>query len=126
AHLALFSSRATVFLTVMLAGVSFVSHAQVAPSSRNIAPISGNGIRITINDASNHLWVLQSSTNLTTWTDAAVWKVFNGSFHSSFAPDPGRPTAFFRAVYDSTRTDLPNTTIFALLLPQFTYNYATP
>jgi cytochrome c peroxidase len=69
--------------------------------------------------------VVQSSTNLATWSEAATWKVFNGNFHGTFG-NPAVPGIFFRAIYDPSRADVPNTVDSALHLPVFSLNYAAP
>src|SRR5262245_58087619 len=122
--IALCSGWKAVVVVVVLAG-GVISRAQVTPASMSIAPVSGNA-RVTVNDPDNHLWVLQSSTNLTTWSEAAVWKVYNGNFHGVFSAPPGARGVFYRAFFDSSKSDIPNTTANALHLPGFPFNYASP
>src|SRR5882724_12478739 len=67
---------------------------------------SGKGVGVTINDAGNNLWIIQSSTDLRNWTEAEAVKVYNGSFHRTFGPIADSPNGFFRAFFDPTRTDI--------------------
>jgi len=118
-------------LRVATASLLFISawagQAQVPAASLEISrPINpANGPRVTLQDRSNHLWVVQSSTNLATWSETATWKVFNGNFHGTFG-NPAVPGIFFRAIYDPSRADVPNTVDSALHLPVFSLNYAAP
>jgi cytochrome c peroxidase len=104
-----------------------ISWSQETPSSSlAIARAAATGPRVTVRDAANHLWVMQTSTNLLNWTEVAAWKVFNGEFHASFSPSPGTVSLFFRAVHDPMRADIPNTAENALRLPALAFNYAAP
>lgn len=85
-----------------------------------------NFASIRINDAYDHVWVLQSSTNFTTWTEVEALKLHNGSFSRSFTRDASRPNVFFRAFYDSSRQDILSSIDTALHLPTPSFNYAAP
>lgn len=85
-----------------------------------------NAANVTVTDSFNHGWVLQTSSNLTTWTDAATLKVHNGSFANSFSRDAANPNLFFRAYYDSTQQGILSTVENALLIPGNPFNYAAP
>ena len=99
-----------------------------AGSALSIAPgAAANSASVNVTDPGNHVWVLQSSPNLATWTDVEMWKVHNGNFHRglSYTPAPGL-RLFYRTVFDPAHADIPNTTANALLLPPTLANYAAP
>lgn len=122
------SSKNIFALALVLAAAT--SFAEVLPppsSSLAIARGAGTNLAsVKIADAYDRVWVLQSSSNLTSWTEVEALKIHNGSFSHSFAGDVAKPNLFFRACYDSTRQDIPSTTENALLLPATSFNYATP
>jgi cytochrome c peroxidase len=94
-------------------------------SSLAIAAV-GNVGRVTVTDPGNHAWTLQSSTDLTSWTDVETFKVHNGGFYRGFSPDPATPRRYFRAFYNPAAQTLTSTTANALLLPGTPFNYANP
>ena len=99
-----------------------------AGSSLGLAPgTAANSASVTVTDPGDHVWVLQSSPNLSAWTDVETWKVHNGNFHRAltFTPAPGL-RLFYRTVYDPAHTAIPSTTANALLLPALPANYAAP
>jgi len=125
---ALFSRRnPLVFIAVLAASIGF-SNAQVPPaSSLRVSPgPDGSSVRVIVDNPGNQLWVIQSSSDFVTWTEAGVWKVYNGSSHGDFTPGAAVPRLFFRALHDPEREDVPNTTSNALLLPDPSFNYAAP
>ena len=69
---------------------------------------------------------MQTSSNLTTWSDAGVVKVHNGAFESQFSNGLSMPNIYFRAFYDPSLQDLVSTVQNALMLPSAAFNYATP
>ena len=112
----------------LLALAPFADAQLPAGSSLGIAPGAvANTASVTVTDPGNHVWVLQSSPDLSAWTDVETWKVFNGNFHRAFSstPVPGL-RLFYRTVYDPARADIPSATANALLLPAVLANYATP
>lgn len=97
-----------------------------SPASLGIAPGPGtNFISIRITDPGNHVWVLQSSTNLANWAEVAALKLHNGSFRHGIPP-AAPPNVLFRAVYDPARQTIPSAVTNALLLPATPFNYASP
>ncbi len=110
----------------------FSASGQLLPAaSLGIAPGSfapGGGMvtaSVKVTDAGNHVWLLQSSTNLTTWSEVAALKLHNGSFARGIAP-VAAPGLLFRAVYDATRQTIRSDVTNALLLPASPFNYAAP
>jgi cytochrome c peroxidase len=81
-------------------------------------------INLRITNADNRTWTIQTSGNMLDWTDVQSVRVYNGSFHRTYARAAKEQMAFFRAVYDPV--DMPATTANALLLPSASFNYASP
>lgn len=97
-----------------------------SPSTVTLAPGSGtNFATVRIADPGNHVWVLQSSANLTNWSEVAALKLHNGSF-SRGVPAGAAPGQFFRAVFDPARQTFASHVTNALLLPAPPFNYASP
>ena len=108
--------------------LSFATELTPAPSSTlEIGRGSGTNLAsVRVADAYNRVWVLQSSSNLVTWMDAASLKIHNGSFAQSIPKAGATPNRFFRAFYDSTRQDILSTVESALHLPTTSFSYAAP
>ena len=117
-----------VALTVVLAVTASFASDQTPPnSSLTIAVGAGtNGVSVKVADAFDQVWILQSSSNLASWTEVQALKIHNGSFARGFARDGANPSLFFRAFYDPARQDLFSTVESALLLPATSFNYAAP
>ena len=100
----------------------------VAPSSTlNLSTTNGGSTaRLTITNSGDQVWVIQSSSNLTSWTEVESWKIHNGSYHRSLTNGPAKPNLFYRAFYDDTRQNISSATTNALLLPTTSFNYAAP
>lgn len=82
--------------------------------------------QIEIADPGNHSWKLQSSTNLSIWTDVETWKVHNGRFVKSI-PRAAAPLAqYFRTVYDPAQQTAATTLLNGVALPTPIANYANP
>ncbi len=111
----------------LAAGTALAAAQLPAGSSLSIAPETANAAAVTVTDPGNHIWVLQSSPNLSIWTDLETWKVHNGHFSRilTHTPAPGL-RLYYRTVYDPARADLTSTTTNALLLPATPANYAAP
>ena len=103
-----------------------VVEAQIPPSaSMTIVPSGANAARVTLSDPGNHLWILQTSTNFTAWTEVGAWKIHNGDFHRTLPTDPtGRN--FYRALHDPARSDVVSATTNALRQPNVPFNYSPP
>jgi len=113
---------------VLLAvNVSFAAVEFPPASSLEVRPAAGtNIVSVKISDANDYVWVLQSSSNLTSWTEVAALKIHNGSFQRAIPRDTSKPGLFFRAFYDPARQNIFSTTDSALLLPAIGFNYAAP
>jgi cytochrome c peroxidase len=107
---------------------SLVAETVPAPNSKlQITAATGaNLANVQVADAYNRVWVLQSSSNLTNWSEAAALKIHNGSFAQGIPKAGATPNVFFRAFYDSARQDVLSTVDSALHLPAPSFNYVAP
>ncbi len=118
-----------VALVVVFAVTASYAAAVTPPPSSSLEISRGTGTNIAsvkVADAYDHVWILQSSSDLTTWTDVEALKIHNGSFSRAFTKDASKPNLFFRAFYDSTRQNIFSATPNALILPATSFNYAGP
>ena len=121
------SRKLAAFSAAFAFAVSVAQGQLPAGSSMNIAPGSGQTLgTVTVNDPGNHVWVLQTSTNFTTWTEVDAWKINNGNYHLTLGRSGAAPNFFYRAIYDPARQTILSTTANALLLPGTWFNYAAP
>lgn len=127
------SRKTTSLVAAFAVGVSVMSVMSVAQgqlpagSSINITRGTGQTLgSVTVNDPGNHVWVLQKSTNFTTWLEVDVWKIHNGDFHLNLNRAGAEPNFFYRAIYDPSRQNISSATTNALLLPATNFNYAAP
>lgn len=116
-------------ILALVAGLSGMQLSAQLPegSSFSITPATGaTPAKVTCVDPGNHVWKLQSSDNLSNWTDVATWKVHNGNYSGSVYPSGTPGGLFYRTTYNSTLQNVTSTTVNALLLPGGTPNYANP
>ncbi len=117
------SLRATAFVAALLLRHA-VSEAQIPPAaSMTIVPSGTASHRVTVRDAGDHLWILQTTTDFTAWTEVGAWRVFNGEFHRTMPVEAGGKK-FYRVFHDPARTEVPATTANALRLPATAFNYS--
>ena len=90
-----------------------------------LAKTNGSAMSLNISNVGNQVWVIASSSNLTSWTEVESLKVFNGSYHRSYT-NPASGNIFYRAYYDAARQTIASATTNALSLPATNYNYASP
>jgi len=103
-----------------------VLEAQIPPSaSMTLVPSGANSNRLTLRDPGNHLWIVETTTNFTAWTELGAWKIHNGDFHRTLPVAPGGKI-FYRAFNDPARMDVLSTTASALRLPVAPFNYSPP
>ncbi|MFM8470114.1 MAG: cytochrome-c peroxidase [Limisphaerales bacterium] len=116
-------------LAVAAAGwLASVNPAPGQPAAASLGITSGAGANIAtvkVTDPGNSLWILQSSSNLTSWTEIAALKLHNGSFQQGILP-VAAPGLMFRAVYLPARQTIASDVTNALLLPGTPFNYAAP
>ncbi|HEV2692189.1 MAG TPA: cytochrome c peroxidase [Verrucomicrobiae bacterium] len=109
---------------------SSISHATAAtvvipsPSSSLTLTQANGTASLSISNSGDQVWIMSSSTNLTSWSEIGSWKVHNGTYHASFTNSAGTPNTFYRAFYDPTRQTIFSTATNALLLPATSYNYS--
>lgn len=98
----------------------------IVGATLGIAPGTGtNAVTVRIADPGNFVWVLQSSTDLTNWSEVAALKLHNGHFLRG-VPPLAAPGLMFRAVFDPARQIISSHVTNALLLPGTPFNYASP
>lgn len=128
ANLSITCTKNIAALAVVLAVRASIAGDNVpAPiATLGVAPAGVTASNVKISDAFNHVWVLQSSRDLNTWSEVAAVKPHNGDFTVRVAPPGGEPNLFFRGFYDPTRQDISSTVETALRLPAAAFNYARP
>ncbi len=103
-----------------------VVQAQLLPNAlMTIIPSGPSSTSIGLSDPGNHVWILQSSPDFTTWTEVAAWKVHNGAYHRTLNR-AGGDRLFYRALFEPARQDIFSTTATALHLPGTPFDYTPP
>jgi len=119
--------KATLLLTTLVFLATFAVAQLPSGSSISIAPGAAAGtLAVNITEPGNHVWVLQSSTDLSDWDDIETLKIHNGRFQRSFSIASLPSGFFYRAAYNPAGQTLTSTTATALLLPASPFNYANP
>ncbi len=122
-------SKATVVTAALLLAINVSSAAVSFPQSPSleVRPATGtNVVTVKISDANDYVWILQRTSDLTSWTEVEALKVHNGNFQRAVPRDASVPNAFFRVYFDASRQNVFSTTESALLLPGTSFNYAAP
>lgn len=91
----------------------------------SLTPTNGNQLRLNLSNPGNQAWIIQSSSNLTSWSEVESLKVHNGSYQRSY-PNAPDGNLLYRAAYDASRQVVASTTTNALRLPATLFNYAAP
>ena len=114
-------------LLLLNASAAEVAGALPAGSSVAVAPGSGNSFaRLDLTDTGNRVWTLQSSPNLSTWSNVSVVKVRNSLLRVPLAKIANQPYLYYRMKYDSNAQTASNDVSDALILPTTAANYANP
>lgn len=121
-------STATLLGIALSLGSALLAPAQFPTNSflRIQTGLGQNLVHVTVADTGNREWLLQSSPNLTNWTEVGAWKIHNGTFHRSLDREAGTPNLFYRASFDPARQEILSFMTNALRLPATPYNYAAP
>ena len=82
-------------------------------------------MRLSISNADNQVWVIQSSSNFLDWAPVETLKVFNGIYYRTYTNGAGE-NQFYRAYFDSAGQTIASATTNALVLPANSFNYAAP
>ncbi|MGC4015260.1 MAG: cytochrome c peroxidase [Luteolibacter sp.] len=115
------------FFAVLLSSAAALADPLPAGSSVALQPGSGNSFaRLDLTDTGNRVWVLQSSPDLTTWTDASTLKVRNSLLRIGLSTQSGANHLYYRLRYNSDAQTAPNNVADALQLPTPLANYANP
>jgi len=91
----------------------------------SLGQTNGGATSLSISNSGNQVWLIQSSSNLTSWGTVESLKIFNGSYHRSYTNTPGG-NIFYRAFFNPANQNIADATTNALALPAASYNYAAP
>jgi cytochrome c peroxidase len=86
---------------------------------------NGASVSLSISNSGNQVWVIQGSSNLTSWSNIETVKIHNGELHRSYSSGINA-NQFFRARYDSAGQDILSTRENAVIIPGWPLNYASP
>jgi cytochrome c peroxidase len=105
--------------------------AQIAASSASaqntvqlVSDPAAGGLRLDFADTANLPWVLQSSTDLTTWTDRRTFQVHNTDYRFGIDATAAGPRVFFRLVSAPSGTAVDSSRSTRTTLPVTADNYA--
>jgi cytochrome c peroxidase len=120
------STHFAVRLALVFTFATHVIAAATLPPVANLNLVRPNvGVTsLSISNAGDQVWILQGSSNLTSWTEVESLKVFNGNYRRRYTNAAG--IYYYRAFYDATRQTIASTTSNALVLPATNFNYAAP
>lgn len=118
-------NAATFVLALTFTTASATVVVPVPSSTLSLSQTNASAVSLNLSNSGDQVWIITSSTNLTTWTEVAAWKIHNGSYHHSFT-NATAPGLFYRAFYDPARQNISSATTNALLLPATSFNYAAP
>ena len=97
-----------------------------APSANlGIAQSAAGAVTLTITNAGDQAWAIQSSPDFAHWTAVETLKILNGSFTRNYT-NATNNSLLYRAFYDPTQQNIADTTTNALALPASPFNYAAP
>ncbi|WP_265595076.1 cytochrome c peroxidase [Haloferula sp. BvORR071] len=82
-----------------------------------------SGFVLDVSDPGNHAWMLQTSSDLGTWTNVKTHRVFNGSLQILLIQEG--PQRFYRLNPDLAES-VSSAAADALILPPTAFNYANP
>src|SRR5580704_7628839 len=117
-----FACSAAIFFFVLS-----IATASAQPGTNSLLGLvrSNGAVWLSISNAGDEVWVIQNSSDLTTWTAVESVKVFNGRYRRSYA-NSADGNLFYRTFYDPTMQNIADFTTNALLLPATNFNYAAP
>ncbi len=116
----------TFFAVALNLTASAAGSAPVPPSaSLGLAQTNGGAMNLSISNAGDQSWIIQSSSDLTSWAEVENLRVYNGSYHRNYT-NTASGSWFYRAYYDAARQTNASTTTEALRLPATAFNYAAP
>jgi cytochrome c peroxidase len=119
------SSAAMLIFALALAAASADIIAPAPSATLSLATTNAGVTSLSISNAGDQVWIIQSSSNLTSWSNLESLRVFNGTYQRSYTNVAGA-SVFFRAFYDPSNQTIADTTANALRLPATNYNYSSP
>lgn len=86
---------------------------------------NGPTMCLNLHNSGNQTWIIQSSSNLTSWTTVETLKVHNGLYHRTYT-NGAKGNLYYRAFFSGTNQNAAEAITNALGLPATNYNYAAP
>ncbi len=116
--------KALLLLAALILPALAQEPSQFAPAEARLRLLTGSeGRALEIDDPGNQAWRLQSSTDLSSWSDGPTYRAFNGLFRIPLPEVSGRQ--FFRLNPEAAQPGS-STAASALRLPALPFNYAQP
>lgn len=121
------STRATRALRLNLGLLAFGApwSLSAAPDVKIAPGTAAGSLVLDFTDSSNAPWVLQSSSDLATWTDRRTFQVHNTGYRFDIDAAAAGPRVFFRMVSAPEETPVADTPAERTILPEVADNYAT-
>jgi len=121
-----FARSAATFILALHFTATAAIPTTIAPSATlSLVQTNAGVTSLTISNAGDQSWIIQTSTNLTSWTELENVQIFNGTYQRHYL-NTANEIFFYRAFYDPARQTNAIATTNALLLPTTVYNYAAP
>jgi cytochrome c peroxidase len=120
-----FAGSAVIFVLALKVSTVSAAVALTPNSSLSLALTNAGAVTLSISNSGDQVWIIQSSSNLTSWSEVESLKIFNGNYNRSFT-NIANADLFYRAFYDPASPTIASTTTNALLLPATSFNYAAP
>ena len=108
---------------VFLASAATAQLPSGASLNLTVSPANST-VRLTLSDPENHPYLIQSSPDLSKWTNVGLWTIHNGHLNGNLPLQASPSKLFYRAHYDPTRIVAKEDVNQALLLPATRDNYA--
>src|ERR1700690_3813583 len=111
-----FACSAMIFVIALKISTASAAVALSPRSTLSLALTNAGAVTLSISNSGDQVWIIQSSSNLASWSEVESLKIFNGNYNRSYT-NTTNGNLFYRAFYDSTRQTIASTTTNALLLP---------
>jgi len=85
------------FLSLVAIASGQTTPVAISPEATRVQIQTGKGSPfLRVNDPGNHRWMVQSSTDLSTWSDGPSYRVFNGELIVPLPPRDGSSRKYYR------------------------------
>ncbi len=112
-------------LTIALKITDATVKAQITTNATLSLAQTNGAMGLSLGNSGDQVWVVQSSSDLATWTNVESLKIFNGNYHRTYT-NPVNGNLFYRAFYNPANQNIADNTSNALLLPATNYPYSSP